>query len=188
MPNYRTKLESGSCYHIFNHAVGGENIFIENSNYLFFLQKFEKYMAEFLDVYAYCLMPNHFHFLIKVKEENDQFSTQISSAFRNLFTSYSHSFNKIYGRIGSRFQPRYKRLLIESNEQLLNTAIYIHCNPVLHGFVKTPSKWKYSSYNHIVTNQNIKWLNANEIVSWFNDIENFVHCHENANFSNNNSL
>ncbi|MBN1118164.1 MAG: hypothetical protein JXA77_13225, partial [Bacteroidales bacterium] len=68
MKDYRTHLEPNNYYHIFNHAVGNENLFVEDKNYAFFLDKFEKYIVEFIDVFAYCLMPNHFHFLIRVKD------------------------------------------------------------------------------------------------------------------------
>jgi len=65
------KMESGQSYHIYNHANGSENIFREEENYRFFLQQYDKYLGGVVDTYAYCLMPNHFHFLVGVKDPLD---------------------------------------------------------------------------------------------------------------------
>ncbi|MBN2727950.1 MAG: transposase [Bacteroidales bacterium] len=178
MTKYRSKLDSGKYYHVFNHAFGKENIFIEDKNYLYFLKKFEAFLSIYVDTFAYCLMPNHFHFLIRVNESDQYNSNQLSRAFKSFFTSYTNSFNKTYNKWGSLFQPRFKRLLIENNEQLLTTAIYIHCNPVKHSFVDSPIEWEFSSYNSIIENKSNTWLNTKEIISWFDNIENFMYCHE----------
>ena len=189
MIDYRTPLNPNNYYHIFNHAVGKENLFVENKNYLFFLNKFEKYLADIVDVLSYCLMPNHFHLLIRVKEnvnedENINLNCQTPSkvsdssiAFKKLFTSYTNSFNKVYNRRGSLFQPRYKRLLINDNVHLLNTIIYIHNNPVLHGFVKNNTDWLHSSYNIIIENNKIQWLKSDEVIGLFDNVSNFIFCH-----------
>ena len=61
-------------YHIYNHANGDDNLFREQENYRFFLQQYAKYINPIADTYAYCLMPNHFHLLVKIKEEQDLLS------------------------------------------------------------------------------------------------------------------
>jgi len=78
MTSYHAHLESGSYYHIYNRGNNKESIFLDEDNYLYFLTKWKKYLHPFVDTLAYCLMPNHFHFLIKVKPE-DNF-TKLSTA------------------------------------------------------------------------------------------------------------
>ncbi|MBN3036758.1 MAG: hypothetical protein JW861_14330 [Bacteroidales bacterium] len=193
MIDYRSSLEPNKFYHIFNHAVGNENLFVEDKNYIFFLNKFEKYMVEFVDVFAYCLMPNHFHFLLRVKDVNQKCQTAlkvsdtfnnrssnynvVSNAFKKFFTSYTNSYNKVYHKRGSLFQPRFKRRLIGDEKHLLNTIIYIHTNPVSHGFVSRNADWPYSSYNRIVEKDKTRWLKSDEVIELFDDISNFISCH-----------
>ena len=62
-------LEYGEIYHIYNRDNNGEIIFIEERNYAYFMQLYEKYISPFADTFAYCLMPNHFHFLIRIKTD-----------------------------------------------------------------------------------------------------------------------
>ncbi|MFC4870527.1 transposase [Negadavirga shengliensis] len=99
-------------YHIYNHANGSENIFREEENYRYFLQQYIKYLGEVVDTYAYCLMPNHFHFLVGVRPEEalrktfPKFETLekfVPKRFSNFFSSYTQSFNKVYERKGSLF-------------------------------------------------------------------------------------
>ena len=103
----------------------------------------------------------------------------LSNAFKKFFTSYTNSINKVYKKRGSLFQPRFKRLLIENENHLLNTVTYIHNNPVLHGFVDKITDWPYSSYNYIVGENKLDWFNPIKAVSLFDDISNFIFSHNN---------
>ena len=67
-------MDQGSFYHIYNRGNNKEKIFFEEKNYRHFLKLFDKYLSPYVDVYAYCLMPNHFHFLIRVKMVEEQTS------------------------------------------------------------------------------------------------------------------
>jgi hypothetical protein len=64
-------LEEGKYYHVFNRGNNGDTIFYKPENYKFFLRRMEEYLMPFIEVYAYCLMPNHFHLLIRVKERTE---------------------------------------------------------------------------------------------------------------------
>ena len=77
-------MEQGSFYHIYNRGNNKQDIFFEEKNYDLFLKNFDKYLSSFVDVYAYCLMPNHFHFLIKIKEFQtpEVVSNQTSEVFK----------------------------------------------------------------------------------------------------------
>lgn len=164
-------LNPGLLYHIYNHSNGNESLFRFDENFFYFLQKFDDYISLVAVTFAYCLMPNHFHFLVKIKDEKSiidgafqkfgtfgKLSIQqfISKQFSNFFSSYSQSYNKVYSRRGSLFTPNFKKNLIDNNTYLMNVLNYIHMNPVLHGFVKNPYDWKFSSYNAYFSNKETK--------------------------------
>ena len=67
-------LSANQYFHIYNHAIGNENLFREEKNYNFFIKKYIKYIVPHTETYAYCLMPNHFHLLLKVNNEYEKFS------------------------------------------------------------------------------------------------------------------
>jgi len=110
-------MESVQSYHIYNHANGTENIFREEGNYRFFLQQYDKYLGGVVNIYAYCLMPNHFHLFLSIKGVDElsktfpKFETLeklVSKKFSNFFSSYTQSFNKVYSRKGSLFIKNFK--------------------------------------------------------------------------------
>lgn len=155
-------MELGQSYHIYNHANGMENIFREEENYRFFLQQYAKYLEGVVDTYSYCLMPNHFHLLVGVKSDLPGFQNlaglypsklghasrnPVTKAFSNFFNSYSKAFNKRFERRGSLFVEHFKRTPILDESQWQETFLYIHLNPVKHGFVKNHQDWKWSSWH-----------------------------------------
>ena len=166
--DYWAVLRPGLCYHIYNHAVGSENLFREVDNYRFFIERFNYYFEEYVQLYAYCLMPNHFHLLLQLKEitpaiesnmrqEANQAAhaylegtgairTFYETQFRRFFTSYSRAYGKKYNRTGSLFQAKFKRTIIHNEMQFWNKLCYIHHNPIHHGFSKDYESWPYQSY------------------------------------------
>lgn len=185
-------METGQTYHIYNHANGNENIFREEENYRFFLQQYKKHLAEIVDTYAYCLMPNHFHFLIRIKaseelkdlpgfqnlEGLDSYQKRVSKNFSNLFNSYTKAFNKKYNRKGSLFMKNFNRKPIESIEQWQETFLYIHLNPIKHKFSKKIEDWKWSSW-HAYNNMETKSLIVrSEAINYFDDLDNLLYCSE----------
>ncbi len=155
------KLTPGKTYHIYNHAIGAEDIFREDENYLFFIKKYLHYISPVAETFAYCLLPNHFHILIRIRdrkdiEVNDDIDIEkfISKQFANLFSSYTQSFNKYYSRMGSLFVKRFKRELIHNKRHFLNTVLYIHRNPVHHGFCRSYADWSYNSYSDVLEENN----------------------------------
>jgi len=155
-------LLGGAYFHIFNRGINRNNVFFKPENYDYFLHLLTKYLIDYIDVLAYCLLPNHFHFLIKLSEkiviENpDSYETQelnnenevgvfISERFRRMFISYSQAINIQENRTGSLFTRNFKRLMIEEDEHLRYLFFYIHYNPVKHGFTNNFKDYKYSSY------------------------------------------
>ena len=167
-------LQFSTYYHIFNHANGDDNLFREEKNYSFFLNKYHQYIDPIADTVAWCLMPNHFHLLIKIKnkdallqtipkfrtleslraeEKEKTLSNQLSKQFSNFFSSYSQAFNKVYKRRGSLFIKNFKRKEVTSDEYMRMLILYIHLNPVKHGFVSIRENWQWTSFNEFLHNQ-----------------------------------
>jgi len=176
-------MEPETFYHLYNHANDPENLFREEENYRFFLEKWTKYVEPIADTYAYCLMPNHFHALIRIREEEKVLNFQglqqtrnptgfqnlsglISKQLRNLFNSYTKSYNKMYSRRGSLFNRPFKSKAIESDTYLTKIIFFIHHNPLHHGFCKHIEDWPHSSYHSLISDQ-LTRLKRKEVQEWF---------------------
>lgn len=171
-----------SYYHVYNRAVTGSKLFLEDKNHLFFLQKYDKYLSDFLDTYCYCLLPNHFHFLVRIKENNpnksqNDYDQRISQQFRKFFISYAMSFNNLYDRKGTLFQRPFKRKWIDSEEYLLCLVYYIHSNPERHRITEDFKTYKLSSYEKIQGDYPSK-LKGKELLEWFGGLKEYVRFHE----------
>ncbi len=186
--NYWQDLEPEVIYHIYNRAVGHDNLFYKESNYQFFLEKWKEYLP-YLDVLAFCLMPNHFHFLVKVRPLNNalqrhleanntvksrqlsfgqiSYSCYLEDQFKRLFSSYALALNKQQNRTGALFQKRFKRISVQGEFKLHYLVAYIHHNPIHHRFCTRYSEWKYSSW---IAYQNLgspSAINRGEVLNWF---------------------
>lgn len=186
MINYKEALEPDCTYHIYNRAVGNEKLFITEANYKFFLKKYQEYISPFADTFCYCLMPNHFHLLIRIKEKNklkplinqiQKVPEYCSLQFSNFFNSYSKAFNKQEKRKGVLFMRPYSRKKISDMDYFRKVVLYIHRNPVVAGLCSKPIEWRYSSYKSLLTDS-ATLLKREEVVDVFGDKENFRHIHE----------
>jgi putative transposase len=166
------KTYSDKYYHIYNRGNNKDLIFFEDDNYLYFLNQFKKHVSPFCNTYAYCLMPNHFHFFIKVIDE-DSFEKGI----KNFFISYSKSINKKYNRVGGLFQGRFKASEITSDSYYTTIISYIHQNPVIAGLVEKMEDYKYSSYLAYISDKKTL-INKSEILEWYGVIEYFINSHQ----------
>lgn len=156
------EFASGEIYHVYNRGVGKMNIFVDEQDFKVFLFRLKenlfpesidysllpKYAARrktlpsnSFDLISYCLMPNHFHLLIR---QNTELS--ITQLILKVCTGYSKYFNKKYDRVGSLFQDKFKAVRINRNEQLLWTSFYIHENPKKALLVSELSDYFWSSY------------------------------------------
>lgn len=175
-------FEFDSVYHIFSHVNGKELIFREETNYQFFLKQLDKYITQIADIYAYCLLPNHFHLLLRFKnieginvEDEHQ---SLMKNFGNFLNSYAKAFNKKYNRKGALFLNAVKRKKISDEKYLLKVLHYIHNNPVNHGFVNKIDQWKHSSYNSYLNSEKESKLNRTEIMQYFDSLEIFRNYHQ----------
>ena len=151
-----TPLRRGRFYHIYNRGVNREDIFRQERNYPYFLQLYARHVASVADTYAYCLLRNHFHFLVRVKNEEEVKDASSlkkpSQHFSNLFNAYAKAFNKAHDRTGTLFQRPFGRIEVTSDSYFAWLVVYIHHNPQKHGFVEDFRDWPYSSYHaHLST-------------------------------------
>ena len=190
-------LEPEVFYHIYNRGINSEKIFDSKENYMFFLRKFTTYVNPVCEVYAYCLMPNHFHFLIKVKSEleiknfykvsiftKDELGKQekglhssdsiVSKQIGKFISSYSQAFNKVSNRHGALLESPFKRKRIVSEEYLKNLIIYIHLNPT--ELKQEIERYPFSSFSSILSKFKTN-LKRNETIAIFGDVENFIYSH-----------
>lgn len=182
-------MEPGKTYHLYTHANGLENLFGSEENYRFFLKRYEHFIPSIANTLAYCLMPNHIHFLIRIKSEEELYSSfgkfetfqkmeaRISKQFANLFSSYTQAFNKMYQRKGSLFIPNFKRKEISDSKYYSRVILYIHANPIHHGFVKELTDWAWSSYTVILTRQN-HLVQSQEVLEWFGGLDQYILFHQ----------
>ncbi len=182
MASVQVPLEYGKFYHIYNRGINGCKLFQENENYEHFLHLYSKYISPVAATFAWVLMRNHFHFLIRIKTveqlnlqgfenleglkgTNRNFANQ---QFANLFNAYTKAINKRYSRTGSLFEHPFRRIKITSKDHLLYLIYYIHHNPIHHGFCKHFLEYPWSSYLSILSPKETN-LNREEVLNWFYD-------------------
>ena len=145
MPYARKNLlvwQTGMYYHLYNRGAGRATIFREPQNYLFVLSKIKEYsVANQIAVIAYCLEPNHYHFM--VRQDGNQPAGNLPQF---IFNSYTKAFNKTYNHSGTLFEGRFHAKPIQTSSHLLHLCRYIHGNPVKDGLVTDPADWPYSNY------------------------------------------
>ena len=176
----RDIFEEGQYYHIYNRGNNKENVFIEEKNYNYFLEKLKKYIVPIADIYAYCLLKNHFHIVLRIKDKEDipeRFKQKIHLPFSNLFNAYSKSINKAYNRTGSLFQEHLQRNRIENENYLQQLIIYVHLNPVNHKFTEHFETYLHSSYRSYLSDRQSS-IDRKFILELFDGLENFKSYHD----------
>lgn len=130
----------GALYHISSRGNKRENIFECDRDRTIFLEIFASVVERYRWLcYAYCLMSNHYHFLIEITDKN------LSMGMRQLNGVYTQKFNKMHDKVGHLFQGRFKGILVEKENYLLELCRYIVLNPVRARIVRYPWQWKWSS-------------------------------------------
>lgn len=171
-------LEFGQYYQIYNRGINGCDLFISEENYQYFLSLYEKYIDPIAETFAWVLMPNHFHFLIKLKGKKDLSGLKPPHQyFSNLFNAYTKAANKRNNRQGSLFERPFKRKLIDDETYFKNLVLYIHRNLVNHGFCEHPLEYGWSSYLTCISAKPTKIM-RDDVIQWFCDKENFEYCHK----------
>jgi len=132
----------GNIYHVYNRGCNRELIFFKNDHYRFLIRKIEENIQFYnIKMIGYCLMPNHYHFLVKQMTDDS-----VSNMLKYIFNTYTQKVNAEMGRSGTLFEGRAKNILIDKEEYLAHLIRYIHLNPVKAGLVSSPEEWQYSNY------------------------------------------
>ncbi len=178
-----TALRSDAYYHIFQRGNNRENIFIEERNYTYFMRLYEKYIVPIADTFAYCLLKNHVHFLVRIKSETLRVSKTLrvlndspSQQFGNLFNAYAKAFNKTYQRSGSLFRNPFGRVEVNRDAHFTHLITYIHNNPQRHGLVRDFRDWPYSSYTVLQCDE-ATFMQRSEVIEWFGGVDAFCRQH-----------
>ncbi len=191
MPGRLTPLVNGEFYHLFNRGIDKRHIFLQQRDFKRFKQTFIYYQLignkikfsnfakselnlilpsqenKLIDIICYCLMPNHFHFLVRQLKDNG-----ISIFISQLCNSYTKYFNTKYKRVGPILEGSFKAVRVESNDQLIHLSRYIHLNPVVSGLVGKLGEYPWSSYEEYMQNNSNLCL-AGEILNFFSSKEKY---------------
>jgi REP element-mobilizing transposase RayT len=211
-------LKYGHYYHIFNRGNNGEDLFRSPDNYLHFLRLYETHIEPIADTFAWVLLRNHFHLLVRIKNEDEilplkkdgsSLNSEITSGsnknrkqeiqiqsvvgdpdnglipkkptpsrqFSHLFNAYAQYFNKVYDRSGCLFETPFDRIPVDSEKYFRNLIVYIHQNPVHHGFTDDFKDYPWSSYGSILSMKATK-LKREKVLGWFNDKGLFIELHK----------
>lgn len=192
MPYRKTVLATGEIYHVLNRGIAQAPIFLSKRDYLRFLNliSFYRFSApplsyshyerlsiedkkEFIgnmekkhpllvEIYTYCLMPNHFHFLLKQIINNG-----ISIMLSNLQNGYAKYFNLRHKRQGALFQSMFKAVLIETDAQFLHVSRYVHLNPCTSFLVEVKDlpNYPWSSFPEYMGEKSSSFLSTNQILN-----------------------
>ncbi|CAN5452333.1 hypothetical protein BH11BAC1_BH11BAC1_16710 [soil metagenome] len=198
-------MEADRIYHIYNSSVGSDKLFKESKNYQYFLRKYFDRITPFSETLAYSLLPDQFHFILRIKNNKaltsmwgvkiqklkkkwNRFPDKetanyllinqlIIQEFAGLFNGYVQAFNKMYQRHGTLLRESFRRDLIGSDVELINSICDIHNFPVQHGYVKRRDDWKHSSYNNILSLQN-PLATTTDVLKLFEGKKNFIFLHD----------
>lgn len=142
MPRIARGLSDGHVYHILNRGNGRQQVFHKEGDYYTFTKLLEEAVGEFdVAILAYCLMPNHFHFLLKPDRAD-----ALSRFMQWLMTSHVRRYHQHYGTSGHVWQGRYKSFIVQEDDHLLTVMRYIEGNPVRASLVESSKEWKWSSH------------------------------------------
>lgn len=184
MPSRIFPFSNGYYYHVYNRGSEKRPIFESRRDYQRFLKTLIYYQIEgpkpkfshfsllspfkldpskkIVEIVAYCLMPNHFHILLKQTKEHG--ITEFMSKFSNSYTKY---YNVKYNRVGPLLQGEFKSVIIEGNEQLIHVSRYIHLNPLISGLIKDLIQYDWSSYPEYLDNSSTKISSPQDVLVFF---------------------
>ena len=173
MPRKARMDAPGALHHIICRGIAKNKIFIETKDRLFFLKRLDKILTDTnTPCYAWALMPNHFHLLLRTG------TVPIATVMRRLLTGYAIYHNRRHDRQGHLFQNRYKSILCQENTYLLELVRYIHLNPLRGKLVKDINqldKYPYCGHSTILGNTSNSWQEIDKILGLFHNKRYLAH-------------
>ena len=186
---YYPELESEKFYHIYNRGINGTRLFYQERNYRYFLEKYAYHCADVMDTFAYCLLGNHFHLLVRIKSEAARTQERYKPSPKGKYIvldpskqiakwcgGYAQAINKQEGRTGDLFEEPFDRILVDNEDYLNNLIEYIHKNPVKHGFTEDFTSYPYSSYESYLSERPTR-LPREQVLEGFGDREKYKGFH-----------
>lgn len=185
MPSDIPPLARGAFYHIYNRGNNRENIFLEERNYAYFMNLWWQHVDPIAETWAYCLMKNHFHAVVYIKDQTglgdlSGLKAKIkepSQHFSNFFNAYARGVNRAAGRTGALFERPFKRIPVDSEAYLLRLVVYVHQNPQKHGFETDFRDWPHSSYHELTTDVPTR-LQRERALEAFGSRADFIRIHQ----------
>ncbi len=199
---FKARFEPGDTLHVYNRTNNKERLFRKSRDRSYFLLLFQKIVLPFIDPFAWTLIPNHFHFVVRTKEKNEikeylsnlleehltiteikflegkiDVAELVLMEFRRMMQAYTAVYNKMYGRKGNLFHRSLKRVKIKSDRQFRKAIIYVHKNAEKHKIVDDFRDFEWSSWHELSGNTRI-FLNRNEVYEKFGNKKGFIHAHE----------
>lgn len=196
--NNKHIFHEGLLFHVYNKVITEADLFRDNDDYWNFMERYTKYFSPYFKTYAYCLIPNHFHLLVKVRleekiklsvaKENTNASRNyldgskdlnsfLENQFSRCFSGITIMYNNKYKRKGPLFKQGVKRVALNSYRTFDQQMHYIHQNPVHHYLVKNIEDWPYSSYQTYISNHKTQ-LPRKEVFKKFGGKESFIAFHQ----------
>jgi len=159
----------GAVYHVMNRGGSRQKIFLDKEDYEAFLKTVREIHERWgVELFAYCLMGNHYHICLRTPEGN------LSRVMRHLDGLYTQRFNRIHRRDGALFRGRYKAIVVDKDTYLAQVVRYIHLNPLEAGLVREPQAYAWSSHRfYLRPKEAPKWLRTEEVMSEFASITAF---------------
>ncbi len=157
MPRRETPFLPDQYYHFYNRGNNRQAVFFERENYIYFLKGIKRYLRGKVEIIAYCLMPTHYHILVRVigQQTSEVLKTsEVSLAMQKFLISYTKAINKRFDRVGALFQGQFHGEPITNYKHLLILCAYIHANPVKDGLAASPEMWDFSNY--------LEWMGLRE--------------------------
>ena len=199
---FKAPFYSNCFYHIVCKSIDGLPLFNEPKDYAVFLERFKKFNRGFMDVWAYCLMLNHAHYIVKVKsaaaiesyvsqllpqektkamvsflaDTNNELLTDavIERQMNSFLVSYANYVNNKYHRKGGIFQKPFKRIQVSGDSHLQQAIVYVHANAQKHGIVNDFKEYGYSSYNEAINN----YTDSESMIDFFGGEEKYIQVHK----------
>lgn len=169
MPRRAVQFVQGCYYHLYNRGAGRQAIFRSDENYRYLLRLLKEVASECaITVIDYCLLPNHYHWL--VRQDGEVAARWLP---QRVFGSYTRAFNNAYVRSGTLFEDRVEAKLIDTDEYLRHLCRYIHINPVRHGLATAPELWPYSNYLEWLGRRNGTLIDRTVVTAHFADVRHY---------------
>lgn len=203
--DYLAKFIPEAHYHVYNRTNNRELLFHDDTDRRFFMEQYKRFVATYVDTYAYCLLPNHFHFAICIKpggalielveqtpeskrtssqhqilsqqKEERYFHPLMERQFTRMFTSYAKYFNFRYERSGNLFYRPFRRVAVDDDSHLQWLIYYIHHNPRKHKVMENFHQYIWSSYTALISQKHTLLLRK-AVWDIFGGYANFVAFHE----------